>query len=200
VPSCNTSREAPAAPTTQAIDQRADGSASMPRTRPAASRPRRRAIGLPDRERHRVADVPDADAQDLARLLHRPRIAVPAYPEVGGVVLAPLLDVEVIGVAAHVDPGLLTTALLCQADRVAGVTRRGLAIPPFAHALDIETKGHGRDRPAFSQAMDDQTSTVRRGSGILVDVPRAAPGSGCVLGSHNLPAPLRMDNLHSNDS
>jgi hypothetical protein len=32
-----------------------------------------------------------------------------------------------------------------------------------------------------------------------MDVHPAAPGWGCVRGSHNFPAQLRMDNLHSND-
>ena len=35
---------------------------------------------------------------------------------------------------------------------------------------------------------------------ILVDVHRVAPRQGRERGSHNLPAPPRMDNLHSNDS
>ncbi len=78
----------------------------------------------------------------------------------------------------------------------------GMPVAPLAHGPGVDS-GCGRhrcDRPAVSQAPDHQPSTVRGGSGILVDVHPAAPGAGCELGSHNLPAPPRMGNLRSNDS
>ena len=100
---------------------------------------------------------------------------------------------------------VLLTRLVMRAGRAvgqAGLTFGEEASTPFAHGLgiDVECRRHGQDGPPFSQALDHRPSTARRVLGILVKVHPAAPGWGCVRGSHNLPARPRMDNLHSNDS
>jgi Asp/Glu/Hydantoin racemase len=84
----------------------------------------------------------------------------------------------------------------------AGLAFRGVALAPFAHGLGIDP-GRGGDRgarPAISQALDYQASTVRRGSGILMDVHPGLRAAGWRRSNHSLPARTRVDNLHSNDN
>ena len=85
-------------------------------------------------------------------------------------------------------------------DRSSRPHRSPTRLPDSAVAEIIQLRRQRLSGPAIARRLGRPVSTVGCGSGILVDVHPAAPSRGCERGSHNLPAPHRMDNLHSNDS
>jgi hypothetical protein len=91
---------------------------------------------------------------------------------------------------------------LCRAIGQACGALGGVPVAPFAHGFGgYAQRNCGRgDRSALGQALHDQHSTMRWGSGVLMDVHPGLRACGCWRGNHRLHLQPRRDNVLGNYS